>query len=297
MSQPRFSAEIVVASSNAAYFTTNEGQILAACSQDQQPHPRSFLTDLDLSVVQVGQRIYVEDNYLCFNSGLKLDWGQRTLWQRTPPSADDAAPMKQLRFRIESLLKAALELQESEFRNHENFSLALQFLKPDSDSSNFGRLPNGISPLVQTGVAQIKELLPFCRRGNLGTVLGRAEQLIGLGHGLTPSGDDFVGGLLFMTRHLAAVHAADQWWEDGDISKLLTCSKPLTSTISHSLLTDLAEGQSHDSLHDLADGLLCGKREFDAAQHVRSVTQIGQSSGWDMLTGILAGLLPVVYRA
>ncbi|MBC8280464.1 MAG: DUF2877 domain-containing protein, partial [Chloroflexi bacterium] len=64
----------------------------------------------------------------------------------------------------------------------------------------------------------------------------------------------------------------------------------------HAILSDLANGQSHESLHDQADDLLYSRLDFDADNHVRRVPQIGQSSGWDILTGMLAGLLPVAYR-
>lgn len=67
----------------------------------------------------------------------------------------------------------------------------------------------------------------------------------------------------------------------------------MTSRISHALLTDLAEGQSHDSLHDLVDSLFSDAGEFSPSEHVRRVAEIGHSSGW----GMLAGLLPVIYRA
>ena len=60
---------------------------------------------------------------------------------------------------------------------------------------------------------------------------------------------------------------------------------------------DLDEGESHASLNELAKELLTDSSPFDAAKHVRNITQIGQSSGWDMLTGMLAGLLPVIHRA
>ena len=100
-----------------------------------------------------------------------------------------------------------------------------------------------------------------------------------------------------MSFHLNTVYPVERWWAKCDTSKLLERSTLLTSDISHALLTDLTEGESHASLNELAKELLTDSNPFDAAKHVRNITQIGQSSGWDILTGMLAGLLPVIHRA
>ena len=99
-----------------------------------------------------------------------------------------------------------------------------------------------------------------------------------------------------MVRYLNAAYPQERWWQGGNIGGLLAHSETMTSRISHALLSDLAEGQSHESLHDLAEELVVDDEKLDAASHVRRVTEIGQSSGWDILTGMLAGLLPVIYR-
>ena len=100
-----------------------------------------------------------------------------------------------------------------------------------------------------------------------------------------------------MSSALNAVYPATRWWEGGDVPAFMARSISMTSKISHALLTDLSEGQSHASLHDLVDNLFSIDQKFEAEEHVRRVTEIGHSSGWDLLTGMLAGLSPVVYRA
>jgi hypothetical protein len=291
------SGEVTVASSRAVYITTDGRNIFAVCPLDQQPHPRSLLTDLDLSHLQFGLRIRVQDGSLNFSNGVELDLRDSQVWQTTPPSASDAVSLPELGDRCQALIQAAQDMHLRESQGQENLGMALPFFSPDTDAPQETQLPNGASPLVTAGVQQVRELLPLCSCGNFETTLGLSEQLIGLGHGLTPSGDDFVGGLLFMSFHLNTVYPVERWWTKGDTSKLLERSKLLTSDISHALLTDLDEGESHASLNELAKELLTDSSPFDAAKHVRNITQIGQSSGWDMLTGMLAGLLPVIHRA
>ncbi|MBT98754.1 MAG: hypothetical protein CL902_09000 [Dehalococcoidia bacterium] len=289
---PEFAGEVVVATSMAAYIAVDTGDIVAVCPPSQQLHPRSLLTDLDLSNVEVGQRIWIEGKKLSFSNGSRLDLTGSRVWIREPISAANAATPQQLNARFDDLLRAAKELHQGE-----NLGLALPFFDSEDQSSERVVMPDNASPLVSAGVQQIRELLPNCRSGNLGEVLELARELIGLGHGLTPSGDDFVGGLLFMAHHLSAVYPAQLWWSEADTSPFLSRSRAMTSQISHALMADLANGQSHESLHDLVDDLFSSGPDVDAEKHVRSVTQIGQSSGWDILTGMLAGLLPVVYKA
>ena len=292
LSTPGFSGEVISAGTRAAYIATNKGEILAVCRPDQQPHPRSFLTDMDLSMFHVGLRTWLEGNELCFSSGIALNLNGHKVWDRQPLEAGGATPIHRLRSRCEDLLQAALDILEGE-----NLGLALSSFTEDGNAGYSRVLPHATSPLIAAGVERIRELLPHCRCGDLHSVLPIAEQLIGLGPGLTPSGDDFVGGLTFMAFHLNRAYPTGRWLEGGDIPALLARSESMTSRISHALLTDLAEGQSHDSLHDLVDSLFSDAGEFGSSEHVRRVAEIGHSSGWDMLTGMLAGLLPVIYRA
>lgn len=286
-----FSGEVISAGSAAVYVATDDGNILAVCPLDQQPHPRSFLTDLDLSILHAGLHTWVKGTELYFSNDMSLDLVDGEVWSRQWSGELSAAPIPRLRSQCQDLLKAAIDLHEGE-----NLGLVLKsFMKV-----NYGEitcdLPCRTSPLIHAAVERIQGSLPIYCRGNLEDALLFLEGLIGLGPGLTPSGDDFVGGLLFMSRYLEAAYPSERWWEGGDIPAMMANTNSMTTQISHALLTDLSEGQSHASLHDLADGLMNNVDGFDASCHVRRVAEIGHSSGWDMLTGMIAGLLPVIYR-
>ena len=109
--------------------------------------------------------------------------------------------------------------------------------------------------------------------------------MLGLGAGLTPSGDDFVGGALFARRVLVGIDAR---WEDV-ASRLASEAICRTHPISARLLTDLAAGEGWAPLHALAVALSVQ----DASATItaaRALTALGHTSGWDMLGGVLAGL-------
>ena len=291
MTAPGFSGSVIAAGSRAVYISTDDGDLLAACSMDQQPHPRSFLTDLDLTSLYEGLRMWYEDDELRFGNGASLMVSENQVWYRPSAVPPCVAPSNVLRSRCNDLLQAAQDAHEGE-----NLGLALSSFTIGDRAPTFAGADPDISPLIFAGAEIVKGLAPICRLGDLEPSLKVSERLIGLGPGLTPSGDDFVGGLLFMARHLNAAYPQERWWQGGNIGGFLAHSETMTSRISHALLSDLAEGQSHESLHDLAEELVVDDEKLDAASHVRRVTEIGQSSGWDILTGMLAGLLPVIYR-
>jgi Protein of unknown function (DUF2877) len=116
-----------------------------------------------------------------------------------------------------------------------------------------------------------------------------ALRVLGLGPGLTPSGDDFLGALLFTLRHapvpawrgrMAAVHAG-----------LLAAAATATNPISAALLQDLMRGRSYRALHELLQALQ-GGHAADVQHAAQALLGVGASSGADMLAGVLLALQP-----
>jgi len=123
-----------------------------------------------------------------------------------------------------------------------------------------------------------------------GGALAPAHALLGLGPGLTPSGDDAVGGLLFARRMLADAPA----W-DPVAASLALAARKRTNAISAALLADLASGQGHAALHQVAAALA---RDTDPLPAARALAGLGHASGWELLAGLLIGLAgPAFFRA
>ena len=125
-----------------------------------------------------------------------------------------------------------------------------------------------------------------CERDDAAAAATAGEPLLGLGPGLTPSGDDFVGGVLF-ARHVLA--PGDTAWSAAAAS-LVERARTRTHPVSAALMTDLAHGEGHEPLHDLIDALADGDAPDRARRAVEQLGRLGHSSGWDMLTGVLVGL-------
>lgn len=117
------------------------------------------------------------------------------------------------------------------------------------------------------------------------------RDLIGLGEGLTPAGDDFIGGLLFARWHLQQAYPGSLTWDQRAVDDLIDYARPRTNVISHALLRDHARGQSSEPMHDLIAALLQGESNAALMPHLQSVRAIGSTSGRALLAGVLFGML------
>ena len=155
-----------------------------------------------------------------------------------------------------------------------------------------GQLLVGASPAFPLDGARphAVALAHACVGADTGGVSTAAGALLGLGPGLTPSGDDFLGGAFFARRVLAASERDPRWTRA--TRAVVEQARERTHAISAALLSDMTEGHGHAPLHDLATALAAGPAAAaDALAAAQRLARLGHSSGWDILTGLLAALL------
>jgi len=129
------------------------------------------------------------------------------------------------------------------------------------------------------------QLLEALKHRDLETALAHAGQLIGLGPGLTPSGDDFLVGLM---AALSAAGPLAPPYRDFCASVVLM-SKTHTNAISHAAIKMAAQGKVRDSVARLTSELL-GKHQGQFRPALDDVLRIGSSSGTDIAWGLVCGL-------
>jgi len=141
----------------------------------------------------------------------------------------------------------------------------------------------GSDPLHRRAEGPIRDLGIWCRsalRDSRHPYPDTAARLIGLGPGLTPSGDDFLAGVMIVLRSLEQDRAAQKLWTG--VRRSLTT----TNQISQAHLSAAAEGLGHAALHDAIAAILDGDvHAMDAA--VAGIDTIGETSGWDAMAGVL----------
>lgn len=112
-------------------------------------------------------------------------------------------------------------------------------------------------------------------------------RLVGLGQGLTPSGDDLLCGFLAAAR-CAAPEAGREALLRG-LGEALEKALPATNAISASMLRCAIQGLFPDALLDLA-AALAAEDSQEAASALARVSAMGHSSGADLCGGFLYGI-------
>ena len=141
-----------------------------------------------------------------------------------------------------------------------------------------------LSMALLIGGVQMGDQVKALEKGDHNMARETALPLLGFGPGLTPSGDDFVGAALF-ARQL--VDDSREWL---DVARAL--SEAITTrsnVISAALFRDLIQGQSFAPLHEMVSALVVHESVDRAMEAAKRLTGVGQSSGWDMFAGFVAG--------
>jgi hypothetical protein len=122
------------------------------------------------------------------------------------------------------------------------------------------------------------------RRGRSPIDVYRILPLIGLGPGLTPSGDDYLCGIMIALTHTKGASLRNRLWQ-----ALEPHVSERTGDISLAHLAAAAEGFGSAALHDLLAAIVEGSSEA-VPEALRAVTAIGHTSGWDALAGVASAL-------
>ncbi|MBL6946998.1 MAG: DUF2877 domain-containing protein [Rhodospirillales bacterium] len=147
-------------------------------------------------------------------------------------------------------------------------------------------LDSPICRLAQTAVKTLEAWLvrAFGRYAFEMSPPAEALGLVGLGPGLTPSGDDFLGGLLIALRALGGDDLADEL-----NALVLPFATEGTGKISAAHLSCAGAGTGAAALHDTINAILAG----DIGQmryRFGEIDDIGHTSGWDALAGTVCAL-------
>ncbi len=103
--------------------------------------------------------------------------------------------------------------------------------------------------------------------------------LLGLGPGLTPSGDDFLGGMLI------ALYVCEEKLVQMQLYTQVEYMLDITGPVSRAHLKAAALGQGSHTLHQVLNKLLEGNDTL-LEPGIDAINQIGHTSGWDVLAGV-----------
>lgn len=148
-----------------------------------------------------------------------------------------------------------------------------------------GAETGAMSPVVNTALPAHRRLSDWLQQVAAGVdVLPPAEsagRLLGLGPGLTPSGDDYLGGVMIALHAFGCRQAVERLYAIIDRE-----APRRTNRISAAHLAAARQGWGAAPLHDMLNRL--GKETGPPLPSlIHDVDRIGHTSGWDALTGIL----------
>jgi hypothetical protein len=163
-----------------------------------------------------------------------------------------------------------------------------------------GRLEHGMAALARVYSATDGQhgleghdgpaaLAAACAAGDLAGAVELAENLVGLGPGLAPSGDSMISGLLLALRLLGGATAGGTkavWLADW-LGAAVTCyAEQRTTTLGAALLHCAARGQAAEEVSAVLRGF-AGQEPVEPA--ARRLLVAGRQSGTELTWGLLAG--------
>lgn len=229
-----------------------EGDMLSLLVSRIDKSPTSIILNLDSFTpfnAKVGDEFYIEDKKLIVGlEEISLDHAFK--YELKLPNID-----KKSRF-LEDNLSIAHEYMDSLIKNVNN-PMELLIFKKLKESANNLKLGLEISSIFKS--------------------------LIGMGIGLTPSGDDFLVG--FMSVAFLKVSGMENF--KAAFESLIFEARSLTNEISYSVLKNASRGYFKQIYSDFIDSFFTSTirdEDFEA------ILKMGYSSGRDTLLGIITGL-------
>ena len=165
---------------------------------------------------------------------------------------------------------------------------------------NLARLPppTGLAALLvarrpafplDRAAAPVRAFARALGRSDAGSIVVTALPLLGLGPGLTPSGDDLVGGAMF-ARCMLARTVRERDTEAALAIRLIDAARGRTHPVAAALFADLATAQTFAPLHQLAHAMAARADDDALVDAARTLCAVGCSSGFEMLAGFMLGV-------
>jgi len=273
--------------SKAIYLVADTTEMFWIAAEDVPMHRRCAIISESLPMLSEGTAFHVDANRLMVDSDCVLEIDPSFIWHAPTIHLKHVVTITELCARVQSFYE---DLDSSQAKGFGSFiPHILSLSKPSSDQP----VPEHTDAVLLFAQPFILDSASACLDHQPARISQNANALIGLGRGFTPSGDDFLGGMLF------AIKAIQTAYPGSDFSNYVIpvdSFSTKTNLVSFTLLNDLSNGHAIAPLHQIVNALLSREPLEHIYPFVSQLVQTGHSTGWDLLTGLLAGLL-VTYRA
>ncbi|MDZ4159364.1 MAG: DUF2877 domain-containing protein, partial [Anaerolineaceae bacterium] len=275
LSQPR-NAVVIGTTSRGIYLRTSERRVIFL-SSEPFCSPWTVLLKETLANhedISPGTPIEVTPGWIRIPSGsITVNLSQAEVWLPPLPSASDGNPKGWID-RLRSLAQKSLE---------DNGELGFARLLPPILSFP----PAPLTAELQLVWEHIQHVSSGISARDQQAVTVQLMELMGLGRGLTPSGDDFIAGLLLVyNRWMSAVSAPfDLISFNRDLTE---AAYRKTTTLSANIIESAVQGIGDERILLALDGIMTGIPDENSC--FRFLTRYGSSSGVDTLAGIATAI-------
>ncbi|QXJ25612.1 DUF2877 domain-containing protein [Actinomadura graeca] len=147
------------------------------------------------------------------------------------------------------------------------------------------------SGLPQAALADLDGLVGGAGQGDLDRAARAASRLVGLGPGLTPSGDDVLAGFLVAHRHLTPPAHPLAGFAGALAARLGAVADGRTTALSADLLGHAARGEGCPQLIGLVEAVA---GHASVASRLGDLLPVGHTSGADLALGVAAAARAVL---
>lgn len=276
---PDRSWSVLASVSGAIYIQSDAGDILWIAASLSALHQRAILVpNLPPDLPVAGIRCSIDDDCLHVGAEMTVRISGASVWLPDPFGQKGTRGVESPRRIADAIGRAAL-------RSTPRGMFAGTVFPTVADDFRSSRETMGVE-LATVGRRAFASLYRMPFGCDLAQRLHEATGLVGLGEGLTPSGDDLLGGFLFTFRVLDSTLQDLEGIDWQHVEAWLRRVKARTNKISFSVLADHAHGEAAAPISALFCSALEGSPDARLVEHVGRVAEIGHSSGWDMLAGV-----------
>lgn len=258
--QGRPTAAVLHLFNHACNLINEQGEILSLVTESIGPGPFAVVLPLETpfsEILSVDSPVTVDGSALTLGA-VRIETAAARLWQPRP----DWAGLRCQKERAGSFYQLLTGAQPAAAGPQSTVDRAVQRKLGDAAA----------------------RLFPAIAAFDLDGCRAAARDLAGVGIGLTPSGDDFLMGVIYA---LWASRPADA--RDRLVGEIVTSAAARTTSLSAAWLRAAARGEAVLPWHELVDAL----KEPDptaVSRAVQRILSIGHSSGADALAGFTGGL-------
>lgn len=283
---PGSHGEILAVFSKAIFLKNTQDELVWLATEDVPMHCRSVKIRGPLPKPGLYSSFTVREGTLRFDDGVDMHLEGVCVWTPKLPRLDSLPPLWDLHDRLFEMMYSLEDLPSAK---------GLGCLLPEIAKIARGQpmpseIPSG-SPVLNFAWPGIREIFNTNSSKDHAPLLKSAEGLIGLGEGLTPSGDDFLGGMFFTGEILHKLYQHHQGFKHQDLQLFLAYAREHTNLISYTLLKDHAVGHGSEALHKFVNAVLTGEPQDRIHHFALKLIEVGHSTGWDILGGVWTGLL------